>query len=220
MRGGRHEQEMPRGRAELFRQVESLGALDLLAKEVRGELVSFVEDDQVPGATLELGLQVLVAGNLVQAEDELVVVLKGVAAWRGLLQHVREDPELQPEFLEEFIAPLLDQAARGNDEHAAGIGAHDQFADIQAGHDRLACARVIGQDVPQGLPWQHRFLHGRDLVGERLDIGGMDSHHRVEQEGQIHPLGFDRQLKGLAVAVEAPWASLGGDVDLRLVMSA
>lgn len=55
---------------------------------------------------VELGLQVLVA--VVQAEDELVVVLKGIAARRGLLQHGREDPELQPELLEEFVAHLLD----------------------------------------------------------------------------------------------------------------
>lgn len=57
-----------------------------------------------------------------------------------------------------------------------------------------------------------------DLVGERLDIGRMDGHHRVEQKCQIHPFGFDRRFEGLSVAVEAPGATLGGDVDLRFVV--
>ena len=79
----------------------------------------------------------------------------GIAARRGGFQIFGENAKLQTELLEHFLAPLLDEAARGNDENAASVGAHDQFADVEARHDRLACARIVGEDEPQRLARQH-----------------------------------------------------------------
>ena len=50
------------------------------AEKVGGELVGFVEDDQVPAGGAELLLQFLVAGHLVEPDDELIVILERVAA--------------------------------------------------------------------------------------------------------------------------------------------
>ena len=110
--------------------------------------------------------------------------------------------KLQAEFLEKLVAPLLDQAAGRHDEDAVRIGAHDQLADVEPGHDRLACAGVIGQDEAQGLAREHGFIDSGDLVRQRLDIRGVDRHHRVEQKSEVDAFGFAGQLEGGAVAVK------------------
>ena len=86
VRRGRHQQEVAGAGTELFREDEAAGLFELRAEEVGGELVRLVEDDQVPAGGAELLLQLLVARHLVEANDEVVEVLKGIAARRGGLQ--------------------------------------------------------------------------------------------------------------------------------------
>ena len=148
-----------------------------------------------------------------------MVILERVAARRGFLQGGGEDAELQAELLEELVPPLLDQAAGGDDQHAAGVGPHDELADVEAGHDRLAGPGVVGEDEPQRLAGQHRLVNGRDLVRQRVDVRGMDGHHRVEQEREVDPLGLAGELERGGVAVEGPGAFGRGEGDRRLVGS-
>ena len=122
-----------------------------------------------------------------------------------------EDAELQAELLEQLVPPLLDEAAGRDDQDAAGVGPHDEFADVEAGHDRLARAGVVGQDEAQRLARQHRLVDGGDLVRQRLHVRRVDGHHRVEQEREVDALGLDGELEGRAVAVEGPRAFLRGD---------
>ena len=145
------------------------------------------------------------------------MVLERIAARRGGFQFFGEDAELQAELLEQFIAPLLDQAAGGDDEDAAGVGPHDELADVEAGHDGLARAGVVGQDKPQRLARQHGLVDGGDLVRQRLHVRRVDGHHRVEQEGEVNALGLDGELERLAVAVEGPGALGGGEGDVGFV---
>ena len=85
VRRGRHQQEMARLRAELFRQLEAARLLQLGAEEVGGELVRLVEHHEVPASGAELLLQFFVARHLVKANDEVVDVLERIAArGRGL----------------------------------------------------------------------------------------------------------------------------------------
>ena len=128
-----------------------------------------------------------------------------------------EDAELEPELLEQLVAPLLDQAAGRDDQDAAGVGPHDEFADVEAGHDGLAGAGVVGQDEPQRLARQHRLVDGGDLVRQRLHVRRVDRHHRVEQEREVDALGLDGELERRAVAVEGPGALGGGEADVGLV---
>ena len=81
--------------------------------------------------------------------------LEGVAAGRHPFKFFRVDRELQPEFPRKFFAPLLDQAARGHNQNASGVGAQDQFLHIEAGHHGFAGAGVVGQHIAQRLARQH-----------------------------------------------------------------
>ena len=52
---------------------------------------------------------------------------------------------------------------------------------------------------------------------ERIDIGGMHRHHRIEEEGEVDPFGFDRQFKGVTLAVERPGAFCSRDAETGFV---
>ena len=45
-----------------------------------------------------------------------------------------------------------------------------QLLDVEAGHDRLAGARVVGEQEAQRLAGQHLAVHGLDLVRQRVDL--------------------------------------------------
>ena len=48
-----------------------------------------------------------------------------------------------------------DPSEAGDAKDALGIGAHQELADEQAGHDGFARTRVIRQYITKGLAWQH-----------------------------------------------------------------
>ena len=63
------QQEVPGQRREELPEPVALRVLDLAAEVGGAELVGLVADDQVPVGLLELGLDVLVAAELVEAAD-------------------------------------------------------------------------------------------------------------------------------------------------------
>src|SRR3546814_13490494 len=67
----------------LFRSFEAFVLIDLAAEVVGGELVGFVDDDQIPLSVLELLLELFTAGQLIEACDQQVGLLEVVA--RGAL---------------------------------------------------------------------------------------------------------------------------------------
>ena len=132
---------------------------------------------------------------------------------------VGEDLEVQVEAAAQLVLPLLGQAAGADHEAALQVAAHDELLHQQAGHDRLARAGVVGQHKAQRLARQHRFVHGRDLVRQRLDVGGMDGQQRVEEVGQADALRLGHQAEEGAVAVKAPGAALLDEFQARFVMA-
>ena len=86
MRGGGHQQQVTGDPAEQFAELEALGLLQLSAEVVGGHAVCFVDDDEVPFGVLELGLQLLVAGELVHPRDEQGVGLEDVVVDVGVDQ--------------------------------------------------------------------------------------------------------------------------------------
>ena len=219
-RGG-HQQKVPRQGSEQLPELVAPGVFDLTAEEGRGEFVRLVTDHQVPAAVrgLELLLHVLVARELVQAGNDEVIFQEPVAGARRFQLVVGQDVKGQLETPVEFVLPLFGQAARADDEAALQIAADDQLLDEQPRHDRLAGARVVGQQETQRLARQHRLVDRRDLVRERVDKGRVDGEHRVEQMRQADAMRFGHEPEQMAVAVEAPGAALLDHVKARFVVA-
>ena len=147
------------------------------------------------------------------------VLQEPVAGAGGLELVVGQDLERQMEAAVQLVLPLLGQAARADDQAALEVAAGDQLLDQQAGHDRLAGARVVGQQEAQRLARQHRLVDGRDLVRQRLDERGVDREHRVEQVREADAVRLGDEPEQRAVAVEAPGPALLDDLEPRLVVA-
>jgi hypothetical protein len=179
VRRGRHQQQVAGDAAQQFAQLEALSLVDLVSEVAGRELVRLIDHHQVPVRKAQLVQELFAARQLVYAGDHQVGILEGVTA--ALLHHLAaEEAELQAELLGHFVLPLLDQASRGHDQHAPGVGAHQQFSDQQAGHDGFAGAGVVSQHVAQRLARQHRLVDCSDLVRQRFHVGRVNRHHRVE----------------------------------------
>jgi hypothetical protein len=89
----------------------------------------------------------------------------------------REDGGRERELAFELLAPLLDQASRGEHQHAVGQTAHAQLGQDQPGLDGLAEPHLIREDRPAPHAAQHR-LRGAELVVE-----GFERERRQGQEG-------------------------------------
>src|ERR1700744_2236567 len=142
---------MASGRAQRFGKLKARGLIEFGAGIMGREFVGFIEDSKVPSGRTEFFLQFLVAGNLVETNNQLMVALEWVGVGRRLFQRGRVDAELQAKFLKKFVAPLFDEAAGGDDQNAARVGPHNQLADVKPGHDGLACTWVVRKDEPERL---------------------------------------------------------------------
>jgi hypothetical protein len=220
VRRGGHEQEVAGEARQELAQTVALRVLDLAAEEGRRQLVRLVADDEVVAAVGrgELRLDVLVACELVQPRDGERVLEEPVAGAGGLELVVGEDLEGQLELARELVLPLLDEAPRAHDEAAPQVAARDQFLDEESRHDRLAGARIVGEEKAQRLPRQHGFVDGGDLVRQRLDQRSVDGQDRVEQVRQANAVRFGDEAKQRAVAVEAPRPPLLEHLEPRFVV--
>ena len=123
-----HQQEVAGDGTEQFTQQEALSLVDLVAEVVGRQLVGLVNDDQVPLGVLELFLVLLVARELVETADQLVLLVEIIAGGALLLLLAAEDLELDTKLLQQLVLPLLREGAGRDDQDALGIGAHQQFA--------------------------------------------------------------------------------------------
>ena len=140
---------MPRDPAEHLTEQEPLGLLQLAPEVVGSHAVGLIDDDQVPLGLFELRLQLLVAGQLIHPGDQEGVGVEDVEVDVGIDELVGQQVEPQPKFEEQFVLPLLDQAAGRHDQTLADIVAQQQFLDVEPGHNRLAGAGIVGQQEPQ-----------------------------------------------------------------------
>jgi hypothetical protein len=124
--------------------------------------------------------------------------------------------EPEPGLEVQLVLPLLHEPAGGDDQALLHVVAQDQLLDVQAGHDRLAGAGVVGQQEAQRGPWQQLAVDCADLMGKRLDVAGRHGQHRVEQAGQADPLGLRDQLEVTRGRIERPTTG-SGEAQLLLV---
>ena len=137
--------------SKLFGQLEAARLLHFIAEKVCCKLVRLVEHDKIPSGSTKLLLQLFVSGHLVKTHNKMINVFKRVSARGGRLQISGEDAEFEPELLEQLLTPLLNQAARCNDDNAPSIGTHDKLTDIKACHDGLASTGIVRKNKPQRL---------------------------------------------------------------------
>ena len=220
VRGRRHQQEVARQAGQQPPELVALGVADFPSEERRRHLVRFVADHQVVAAVRgpELRVDVLVAGKLVQPGDGEIGLEEPVAGARRFELVVGQDVEREVEAAVELVLPLLDQASRADHQAALQVAARDQLLDQQPGHDRLAGAGVVGEQEAQRLARQHGFVHGGDLVRQRLHQGGVHREDGIEEVGQADAPGFGHEAVRRAVAVEAPGAALLDDFEAGFVV--
>ena len=188
----RHQQVVAGKAAQELAQLESACLVDLVAEVVGRHLVGLVHHDQVPLGLRQQLLVLLVARELVQAGNQAVLLGKVVAAVALLLLFAAEKLEVQPEFLAQFVLPLLRQGTRRDDEHAPGVGTQGHFSDQQARHHGLACSGVVGQHKAQRLTREHGFVNGGNLVRQGFDVGGVHRHQGVKQVRQADAIRLQR----------------------------
>ena len=180
---------------------------------------SHTTKSQRQSGACKLFLQHGVTRQLVQAGDGEVGLQEPVAGPRRGQLVAGEDLEAEVEAPVQLVLPLLGQAAGTDHQTALQIAARDQLLHQQAGHDRLAGSRIVGEQEPQRLPRQHRLVDRGDLMRQRLHLRGVDRQCPVEQMGEVDAQRLRHQPKEIAVAVEAPRPSLLDDLQPRFVVA-
>jgi len=70
---------------------------------------------------------------MVELRNDEMPLRERIAAARGLDRLASQDVELKTEFEMQLVLPLIDEAARGNDQAATQIAANHELLDEQAG---------------------------------------------------------------------------------------
>ena len=180
---------------------------DFLPEEVGGELVGFVEDDQVPRRAAQSfswssSLRDIWSSRTIRWSWSSNGLPLGEAASSSFEKMRNSRPNFSNSSSRHCSTRLPGATIRMRRASARMM----QLADVETGHDGLAGAGIVGQDEAQRLRGQHRLVDGRDLVRQRVHVRRVDGHHRVEEEGQVDALGLDGELEVLAVAIEGPGA--------------
>ncbi len=202
--GGRHQQEVPGGCAENFAELVLLRLLHLVTEEVGGESVGLVDHDEIPVGVTEPFDDVVAPSDLVDPCDEEVALGEDVAGVGRIEQVAGEHVEAQPELFGQLLFPLADETSGGDDEASLYIAADHELLDVETGHDRLAGARIVGQEEAQRLSRQHHAVDRFDLVRERVDLTRGERQVGVKEVGQVDAPGLGGQAEKVPVAVETP----------------
>ena len=88
--------------------------------------------------------------------------------------------------------------------HRSKIAARDQLLHEKPGHDRLASARIVGEQEAQRLARQHLAIDGRNLVRQRIDEAGVNREIRIEIMRELDAVGLGHEPQQRAIGVERP----------------
>ena len=183
MRRRGKQQQMPRrpaeaGEARRGRGAAGKGLRQFVAPRLAGavimhrgaELVRFVEDDEVVWGHggVPQGAERLLAGQGVQGHDDEIAVRPPERVAR-LQVGPGNDAEAQAEQGAELPFPIADEAGGRDDQYPPQMAAGHRLAYVEAGHDGLAGAGVVGQQEAQRLARKHALIDGDALMGQRVD---------------------------------------------------
>ena len=77
--------------------------------------------------------------------------------------------------------PVADQPGRRNHENAFDEPARKDLSGIEAGHDRLAGAGIVGEKEPQRRQAKHVLVDRDPLVRQRIDQRNLRREGRIEE---------------------------------------
>ncbi|GIX46040.1 MAG: hypothetical protein KatS3mg131_0251 [Candidatus Tectimicrobiota bacterium] len=78
----------------------------------------------------------------------------------------------------------------------------EQLLDQKAGHDGLACPRVVGEQEPDSRKGEEIAIDRLDLVRKRIDDAGVDREKRVELVRDADALRLGAEEEELGIAIE------------------
>ena len=174
----------------------------LLVVGVGAHLVGLVDDDEVPVGAEQALLGVLDARDPGDRGDDLVALLPGVLAVVGAEHVAADDLEVLAELVLQLALPLEGQVGRRDDERALDQAADLQLLEQQPRHDRLAGARVVGEQEADAGQLEEVVVDRLELVRQRIDAGDREREVRVVLVGQAEALGLDAQAESAGIAVE------------------
>ena len=194
--GGRPAEVPPRpvGRQARQRLGEAV-AVGLVDGEVLtpvgGQLVRLVEDHEVVrrrprrGGVAQPSERAL-AGQRVDADDHPVALRprERVAAARVVAP---DDAERQREERPQLALPVADEPGRRHDQDPPDEAAGEDLPQVQAGHDRLARAGVVGQQEAERRQAEHALVDGDALVRQGVDQRDLGREGGVEEVAVRQP---------------------------------
>ena len=154
------------------------------------------------GDSVHLRLKLVGTRRHVEADDQPTALGERVPGDRSLDLVAGQDVEREAELLGHFVLPLLDEAARRDDQATLQVAPDQQLLDQQPRHDRLAGARIVREQEAQRLARQHLAIDGGDLVRQRLDLRRGDRDVGVEEIGQANAVRLGREAQQAAIGVE------------------
>ena len=190
------EQEIVAVLGEPLRELVSLRSLDLVPPcgrvlRVGAALVSLVEDDEVPPLLPDPFPYVVLLG-VVDGRDDLGFPLPKIQELMLVVRRV-DDLERLVEKAEQLVLPLNGQRGRDEDEAPVDGLPELEFLDEEAGHDRFARARVVGEQEAQPGLWQHAHIDRLDLMGQSADAGQADRELAVISVGETDAGRLDQE---------------------------
>src|ERR1700677_2326520 len=156
---------------------------------------------------------------MIKARDQQRPFGKRVPAACGLDHVLGQNFKGERELLPEFVLPLLNQAAWGDDEATLDVAPDHELLAEQPGHDRLTGTRVVSQEKPEWLTWQHLFVDSFDLMWKRVEIRRLDGKERIEQVSERYPLRLGHEPEEIPVGVHRPGLPGRLDCESRFVFA-
>lgn len=160
-----------------------------------GEAVGLVDHRQVP---LPLGcvegLPRPVGAQEISAHHHPVEGVPGVVGEGRVEMRSPQLDEVEAEALRQLTDPLRTEVGRRHHQDPVTGPAQHQLLHVQARHDRLAGARVVGQQVAESGLRQEAVVHRLQLVGQRPDAGDRQAGHLV-REGDLDALRLDAETE-------------------------
>src|SRR6266571_1421355 len=101
----------------------------------------------------------------IDADDEQsTFVGKRIASLEVL---TAKNTKVQVEKIPQFTLPVPGQSGRTTNDDTSKSAPVDHFADVKPSHHRLAGSRIVRQQEPKGILWEHVLINRDALMGQR-----------------------------------------------------